>query len=736
MISIKTNLKKLILFTLEFCIVATAILITIYIITGGFTYSHIKISGTCVEIHKLWRPLLTILILIGIVQFLKYIWDLKTRPQVLKNPIYHLIVMLVLYNAFVIPFVLFRYYSFKFKSPDDFAIFNQAIFNTVHGDPLATTCPGYIYKNWNLLADHFSFLPLLLAPIYYFFQDASTLLVIQVLVISLGAIPIYFISIGRLKNKWLGLSISAVYLLYPLITKSCFSEPRQDYFIMLFLLFAFWSLENQSRWLLLVFISLTLLCKENAFIYTFFLGFYIIFKKNFKRHICIGMLIILFSALWGILSWKYFMPYFREYAGEGVTAYDWYNIGSVLNNPFSLHDVWTCGNRVFLSFVDFTKTLGCIPLFSPVLVLGIASFMENAFGVFAYGPDYVKCIWHYAAFIPFLFTAYIFAINNLLIFGKRFLRHVKSYRYYILVYAIGLPLLTGGSDFITNIIVPFISNKLAISFKPDLYNSFDKVYKYIPRKGSLVGTFLASPNLSSRKEFLIQGYCKIEKPDYIFLSPIIELPWEKELFDKLLGTGKYDNFSSNEKFTLYCHQDNLIKMKGPEFQFPDKEIMSEWEINYSQVKYKYTNGLGGLYIDTYLDGDGNEDEFVQIRKRLSTGISVNQYPYFEIVFKIEDPAVQFIQVVLGVDIDEDGEIDHFLSLYKEDVTPKIFNRYRLNIYELLKEEYPNKENFTIYHIEFYPHKKWYLDCTEKHKKGWYKFWIKELKFFNLVLKEK
>lgn len=729
---LKLYFRRLILFALELGIVITVILSVIYIITGGYTYSHIGVSGTYIEIHKLWRPLLIIIILIGIVQLLKHIWNLKTRSRPLENPIYYLIVTLVLYNVFVIPFVLFRYYSFKFSAPDDFAFVNQAVFNTVHGHPLATTCYGYIYKNWNLLADHFSFLSLLLGPIYYFFQDASTLLVIQVLVISLAAIPIYFISIRKLKNKWLGLLISAVYLLYPLITKAHFGEPRQDYFIMLFILFAFWSMEKQKHWLLLVFISLALFCKENAFIYTFFFSFYIIFKK----HIRIGMLVALFSVLWGILTWKYFMPYFREYAGGGLTAYNWYNIETVLNNPFSLHDVWTCGNRVFLSFIGFTRTLGYVPLFSPVLVLGIASFIENTFGVFAYGPNYIKCIWHFAPFVPFLFIAYIFAINNLLKFGKRFLERIRYYRYYILVYAIGLPLLVGGSDFAKNIIIPFISNELEISFKPDLYNSFNKAYKYIPKKGSLVGTFLASPNLSSRKEFLIQGYCKIEEPDYIFLLPIIELPWEKELFNNLLGTGKYENFCSNEEFVLYVRQDNLIKLKGPEFQFSEKAIMSEWEINYSHAKYKYTNGLGGLYIDAYLDGDEGEDEFVQIRKKLLTGINVNQYPYFEIIFKIEDPAAQFIQVLLGMDVNEDGEIDCFLSLHKEDVMPEIFNRYRINIYDLLKEKYPAMENFAIYHIEFYPHKKYNLDCTGKYRKGWYKFCIKELKFFNLILKNR
>lgn len=733
-------IRQSILFPLELSIVLCFISIFIYIISGGFTYPYIRISSSYIEVHDFYRPLVIMLALTGIVELLKYIWGLRMRRLALQNPAYYLIGILILYNSILIPLVLFKYYSFGLRFPEDHASINQALFNTIHGRSLAVTCSGYIFNNWNILGDHFTPILLLLVPFYYLWQDAGVLLIIQVLVISIGAVPIYFIARDRLKNEWIGVLISTVYLLYPLFTKSVFCEFRVDYLAMVFLFFAFWNLERKRYLLLLLFILLSLLCKENVFIATILIGLYILFLRDLKGRTYLGLTIAAVGILYGALVLGYFMPHFWKYTITGVYSYKFYNLKEAfLSGGLSLKHITDSIAVVASHLIAMIRDLGYVAVFSPVLILAAGSFIENIAGCISHGTHYIlEHDWHSALFMPFIFTAYIYGIGNLLILSSRFFKQKKGLEAVFLAYMIGVPLLTGFFNFNNEIIQPFVDNKLSISCKPDYYSSFSRAYKQIPQSGYLLPSLPIAANLSSRRELLISvNYTKREKPEYLFMSTLKDPGIvDKRVFNELLAGGEYAEFYRTEGFLLYAIKKNVIKVTGQVFNFSNRGFMSEWEFNPNSVTYKYSNGRGGLSIPVYFDGNEVEDEFVQIRKRIPEGIDVNKYPYLEMVFKIEDPSVQFIEVALGVDVDEDGNIDRFITgLYKEDVKKGRYDIYRLNVYDLLKRLYPDKEGFRVHQIELYPHKKWYLDCSGIHRKDWYRFWIKNVRFFSLRYNE-
>lgn len=723
-------LKRSILFILESAIVLVFLLTVIYLLRGDLVYSHIRISGSKIEIHNIWRPLLFISALIGIVELLKYLWNLRTRRWAFENPFYYLLAILILYNALVIPSVLYRYYSFGFGFADDLAHTNQALFNTVHGHPLATTCFGYIFNNWNILGDHFTPILLLLIPFYYLWQDAGVLLVIQAVVISIGAVPIYFIARNRLRNEWIGLLISSIYLIYPLITKSIFCEFRFDYLAMVFLIFAFWCLEKQKRLLLLSFILLSLICKENVFIPTALIGLYILFQRRLNGRVYLGLTIIAVSILYGALVWGLFMPYFRQYTMTGVYSHGFNNLEGIFSGEvFTLENIW--GNIIIgLShFFSLIRSLGYVSIFSPVILLNIGHFIENLVGCIVMGPHYVfSWHWHNALFIPFIFISYIYGIKKILTLGARFLNQKKILAAAIWGWVIGLPLASGLLDFNKGIIQPFIRNDLAFSFKPNYYSFAEKANKIIPSEGILLPVFPLSANFSSRKDMHVSVNCRNTSPDYILMSSLTgPINVEKEIFNYLLNSGNYKQYYSNGKFVLYGLKDTVLEKNGLEINFSSKP-----ELTASGVDYRYNSGLGGIYLSAYFDGD--EDEFICISERLLNRVDINQYPYFEIVFKVSDPSVQFVEVVFGIDIDDDRAIDRFVSVhYKEDIKIRKFSKYRTNIYELLKELYPDKEDFKVCDVQVYPHKVWGLDCSSD-KKGWYRFWIKGVRFFSIYLK--
>lgn len=731
------GIKILILSVLELLVVMNFTLLIIYIVTGGFEYSHLRLFKSSVEIHNLWRLVLIISVITGIIELLKHIWRMKSRLSAFNNPLYYFITVLILYVAILIPYVLHRYYSFNLTYPADLALYNQAIYNTVHGFPLATTCFGYIFHSWNLFADHCYLILLALTPIYYFFKDAGALLVIEVVIISLGAIPIFIIAKDRLKNAWIGLSISIIYLLSPNIIKSYNFEFRADYLASVFLIYAFLFLEKKRVVWLCIFTFLSIICKEDVFATTTIFGFYILAcRKDLKRRFLIGGLISAFSIIYCMGAIKFVMPYFNKYTGSGFSGYrTWlesFNICDVSIKLIKNFDFKTVD-----SAISTIRILGYIPLFSITILPILGCLIINIVGGIYYSAE----IWHSVLYIPFVFVAFILGVNRILSFIHRHSTLLIFNRIF-LVYAIGVPIFIGIICFNNNIMEYYINNNLGQSIKPEIYFSFAEAAKNIPKTGTLVPQLKLLPNLSSRKEVYMWFTVINEKPDYLFTLSIppyhsTDRKSEEGYFSNLINSGDYEELYNNNEFVIYILKQNVFRLNGPRYNFSSKEDVSPWEFNVSNVVYRYRYGIGGLYITLFFDGNSSEDEFVQVRRKLLRGIELNRYPYFEMLFKIESPEVQLIEVVFGIDMDGDEKIDAFVPrFYKRNTTGGVFTKYSLDLYKYLKGLYPGKENFVVRHIEFYPHKCWYLDCTRKPNKGWYQFWIKEIGFFNLVLKGK
>ena len=95
---------------------------------------------------------------------------------------------------------------------------NQAFWNTVHGRPLHFT-------NWrgveldlasdNRMAMHVEPIYFVLAPIYWLWQRPETILILQTVILALGALPVFWLARDRLGSHLAGVAFAAVYLLFP-----------------------------------------------------------------------------------------------------------------------------------------------------------------------------------------------------------------------------------------------------------------------------------------------------------------------------------------------------------------------------------------------------------------------------------------------------------------------------------------------------------------------------------------
>ncbi|KPJ55459.1 MAG: hypothetical protein AMS16_04300 [Planctomycetes bacterium DG_58] len=188
-------------------------------------------------------------------------------------------VMMGVYCAVFITFSLIKYAYFLYND-FDLAIFSQAAYTTIRGS-LYNSILGM-----NYLGSHMSLLMFLVAPIYGVFGHPVTLLVLQTVVLALGALPVYWLARRELKNAFVAVCFAALYLLYPALGYGNLYEFHPVTLTTTTLLFAFYFLwVGRFGWMVL-FAVLSLMGKENVPLVVMMMGVYSLRKRGQDPFAC------------------------------------------------------------------------------------------------------------------------------------------------------------------------------------------------------------------------------------------------------------------------------------------------------------------------------------------------------------------------------------------------------------------------------------------------------------------
>jgi len=164
------------------------------------------------------------------------------RPQE-TNSKPHTLVLWGVIIAFAIVFAalaLNRHAAFE-SNGFDLGNVNQAIWNTAHGRPFAFTNMAPLS---NRLALHVEPILFLFVPFYWLgIGGPQLLLVVQALIVALGAWPLYLIARPKIGANG-ALITGVVYLLYPALEAAVLFDFHAVTLAPTFLLFAFYFLEQ------------------------------------------------------------------------------------------------------------------------------------------------------------------------------------------------------------------------------------------------------------------------------------------------------------------------------------------------------------------------------------------------------------------------------------------------------------------------------------------------------------
>jgi len=433
------------------------------------------------------------------------------------------------YSLFFCTLALARHDAHR-TSVFDLGVYDQAIWSTAHGQFLRYTAElGF---GDNFLATHLQPILILLAPLYWLWDDVRVLFIVQTLALALGALPVFWLARWKTRSALAGVLISAVYLLLPALEAANLFDFHPETFAPALWLSLFCLLEtvlpqatgdggplamSRRRALVLFWIVLLLILgvKEDMALIVAMLGVYVIVLRRRPR---LGSAIVTVAVTWFIIGIYVVMPYFHH--GELSPFLSYYALlGSTpqqiawnaLTNPrltFSL--LVTRENGIAL--LAFLLPLALTPLFDlPILLIAAPALLLNALSE---NPlMHLMEDKHYAApIIPFALLASVYGLGRIQFWATRHgLRHAHTVRSAVLLVFAASLLYHYYRGFtplsrLYQVIPVTIHDELAVVFESQ-----------IPPDASLVAQDRLYPHLSHRAQ---SSYLFPEQDavDYVFLD--------------------------------------------------------------------------------------------------------------------------------------------------------------------------------------------------------------------------
>ena len=217
---------------------------------------------------------------------------------------------------------------------------DQAVWNTIHGRIFQVTDPNGT-ATISRLAFHADFILILISPLYLIWSNPQMLLLLQTVVLGLGAVFVYLITTHLLKNKGLALTFSVLYLLNPALQSSNLYDFHAIVLGTTLLLGTFYFYLRKRYLFFLIFAILAGLTKEEVWaivgIFGLAISFRILLEHKFKftsrrqiLEIIFGLSVFLISTFTCyLLIWK-FIPLAR--GGEHFALAYYSDFGGTASN--------------------------------------------------------------------------------------------------------------------------------------------------------------------------------------------------------------------------------------------------------------------------------------------------------------------------------------------------------------------------------------------------------------------
>ncbi|AFY40877.1 DUF2079 domain-containing protein [Nostoc sp. PCC 7107] len=181
----------------------------------------------------------------------------------------------------------------------DLGMFDQGTYLISQGIP-----PISSFTNYHILGDHAAWIWYPLALLYKIYPSVYWLFAVQAIALALGALPAYQLARQAKLNENQGLTIAAIYLLYPLVFNVNLFDFHPEVIAVPALLWSVFAMRNQKIGWFCLSIFLVLGCKAVLGLTVIGLGIWLLF---FERRLY-GAIAIISGVAWYAIANKIIIP--------------------------------------------------------------------------------------------------------------------------------------------------------------------------------------------------------------------------------------------------------------------------------------------------------------------------------------------------------------------------------------------------------------------------------------------
>ena len=319
------------------------------------------------------------------------------------------------YVAYMIFFTLRQHAKFNTYNWDLGQLDNE-FYNALHGRPFRCTPLFQEPNNWVELRDHATFSVYALLPIYALHPAASTLLVLQCLLLGLGAIPLYRFAARRLSPP-LAVLVTLCYLVYPPMHGAQFFDFHFQPVAAAFILAAIDAFDAKRMRLFWVFFVIALGCREDVSIGFAILGLFLVLAGYRTRE---GAVVAAVSAVYFVALRFFIMPavgawgfsdIYKDLIPAGESGFGPVVKTLVTNPLYTLRTLLTPEKLRYA--LQIVAPLAFLPLRRRWLAVWLIPGAILTLLTTGYGPT-LDIGYHYGAdFVPYVFPAVVLALAAL-----------------------------------------------------------------------------------------------------------------------------------------------------------------------------------------------------------------------------------------------------------------------------------------------------------------------------------
>jgi len=250
----------------------------------------------------------------------------------------------------------------------------------------------------NLLGDHFHPILMVLAPIYWIWNDVRSLLIAQALLLALGSVPIFWWARQRL-GLWPAALLQGAFLVFWGILAGDVFDFHQLAVAVPAVSFALYAAVTRNNLLLWPAAAVGMLSKEDVSLTFLFIGIYLIVAQRRWR---VGLVLAAVSAVYFWVVIKIVIPAIRGGAAYGHWTYT--ALGATPEAAIK-HLLLRPWDAILVAIRPFRKIelLGALlipwlllPLLSPIFIVAIPLIAER---VWSDSPEFWSTHYHYSMVI-------------------------------------------------------------------------------------------------------------------------------------------------------------------------------------------------------------------------------------------------------------------------------------------------------------------------------------------------